>query len=167
MNVYFDTKHPAGYSGAAALRRATGLPKNQVDNFLRSHEAYTLHAPARKRFQRNYYKVSSIDDTWQADLCDMRHLAKQNDGCNYMLTVIDLLSKYAWAQPLKSKSAESVKKAFEIITRERQPRHLMTDKGKGFVNGTMKKFLRIETSTFTPPRTLISKPVSQKGLTVR
>jgi hypothetical protein len=33
------------------------------------------------------------------------NLAKQNDGFNYMLTVIDLLSKYEWAQPLKFKSA--------------------------------------------------------------
>jgi hypothetical protein len=107
-----------------------------------------VDAPARNRFQRNYHKVSTVDDTWQADLCDMRHLAKQNDGCNYKLTVIDLLSKYAWAQPLKFKSAESVKKAFEIITGERQPRHLMTDKGKEFVSATMKKFFHYKNINF-------------------
>jgi hypothetical protein len=142
MNIYFDPKNPAGFSGAANFQRVTGLPKKEIDEFLRSQEAYTLHAPVRKRFERNFYKVSSIDDTWQADLCDMRHLAKENDGNNYLLTVIDVLSKYAWVQPLKAKDAESVKKAFEIITKKRQPRHLMTDKGKEFVNAKMKNFYK-------------------------
>ena len=142
MNAYFDTKHPAGYTGVTALSNTTGLPQNEVKNFLRSHEAYTLHAPARKRFARNYYKASKVDDTWQADLCDMRHLVKDNDGYNYLLTVVDVLSKYAWAVPLKSKTAESVKNAFAEIMQERKPKNLMTDKGKEFVNAVVQKFLK-------------------------
>ncbi|KYM94042.1 hypothetical protein ALC62_15346 [Cyphomyrmex costatus] len=34
----------------------------------------------------------------------MRPYARLNKGCNYILTVIDVLSKYAWALPLKTKS---------------------------------------------------------------
>jgi hypothetical protein len=117
MNIYFDPKNPAGYSGAANFQRVTGLLKKEIDEFVRFQEACTLHAPVRKRFERKFYKVSSIYDTWQADLCDMRQFAKENDRHNYLLTVIDVLSKYAWVQPLKAKVDESVKKAFEVITK--------------------------------------------------
>jgi hypothetical protein len=140
MNTYFVPNNPAGFSGAVNFQRVTGLPKKDIYEFLRSQEAYTLHAPVRKRFERNFYKVSSKDDTWQADLCDMRHLTKENDGYNYLLTVIDVLTKYAWVQPLKTKDAHSVKTAFVVIMDKRQPRHIMTDKGKEFVNAKMKNF---------------------------
>ena len=36
-----------------------------------------------------------------------------NKGFKYILTVIDVLNKYAWAVPVKDKSAASVTKAFE------------------------------------------------------
>lgn len=139
--IYYDTKHPAGFGSAVSLAKATSYPLKTVKEWLRSQDAYTLHAPVRKKFLRNYYKVSSIDDTWQADLCDMRFLAKENEGIHYILTVIDILSKYAWAVPLKDKSAGSVKSALTSILQEsgRVPKHLMTDKGKEFVNVTLKK----------------------------
>ena len=39
----------------------------------------------------------------------------------YILTVIDVISKYAWAVLIKDKSAASVSKAFEIIISDRIP----------------------------------------------
>ncbi len=60
-----------------------------------------------------------------------------------MLNVIDVLSKYAWSVPLKDKTAESVKSAFENIikTSERTPNHLWVDEGTEFYNRVLKKFL--------------------------
>jgi hypothetical protein len=134
--IYYDTKHPAGYSGAKNLARY--FPASQVKNWLESQEPYTLHAPLRKRFQRNFYKVSKINDTFQADLCDMQKYAKENDNYKYILTVIDVFSKYAWTKPLKDKSAKSVAAAFEEILKNGTPDNLMTDSGKEFTNATMK-----------------------------
>ncbi len=36
----------------------------------------------------------------QADLVDMQEFAKENNCFKYLLTVIDRLSKYAWAIPM-------------------------------------------------------------------
>ena len=47
--------------------------------------------------------VEGIDDQWDADLMDMSYYAKQNDGYNYILMVIDIFSKYVWLRPLKRK----------------------------------------------------------------
>ena len=50
---------------------------------------------------------------WSADLVDMQAFSSFNKGFKYILTVIDVFSKYAWAVPIKDKSAASVTKAFE------------------------------------------------------
>ena len=47
--------------------------------------------------------MARIDAQWQADLADMQVLASQNDGMRYILTVIDVFSKFAWSEPVHSK----------------------------------------------------------------
>ncbi|KAL6416454.1 hypothetical protein ACFW04_013454 [Cataglyphis niger] len=53
-----------------------------------------LHAPARRNFPRRRVAVRGYDDLWQADVVEMRPYARLNKGHNYILTVIDALSKY-------------------------------------------------------------------------
>ena len=55
-----------------------------------------------------------------------------NKGFKYILRVIDVLSKYAWAAPIKGKSAAaaSVTKAFEKMISDRIPKTLRVDEGK-------------------------------------
>ncbi|KAF4529076.1 hypothetical protein B566_EDAN014451 [Ephemera danica] len=65
-------RHPSGFSGAAYLNFPT---KRQ-----QSPDAYTLHALLCKKFTRNFYKLTGIDDTWQADLCDMQNLVSDYDN---------------------------------------------------------------------------------------
>ena len=85
-----------------------------------------------------------IDDQWVADLVEMQPLKRWNRGTQYLLTVIDVFSKYAWVAPLKSKTGKAVTAALESILRRsggRRPRRLQTDKGKEFCNTTFAKML--------------------------
>lgn len=41
--------------------------------------------------------------------------AKDNNNVKYLLTVIDVFSKYGWIIPLKNKTGESIRGAFEHI----------------------------------------------------
>ena len=55
----------------------------------------------------------------------------------YLLTVIDVLSKYAWAVPIKSKSSQGMIRGLEVIRRQASPRQslrVQTDQGKEFYN---------------------------------
>ena len=71
-----------------------------------------------------------IDSQWQADLVDLQHLSRWNQGYKYLLTCIDVLSKYAWVVPLKSKTGASLVVAFESIFQEgRKTEKLRTDAG--------------------------------------
>jgi len=56
-----------------------------------------------------------INDLWQADLVEMGAFSKSNDGYQYLLTVIDTFSKYAWGEALKSKNANDVSQAMARI----------------------------------------------------
>ena len=71
----------------------------------------------------------------------MDSLSKENNGYKYILTVIDVLSKYTRVEPNKTKSAENLVKAFEKICKKgRQPGKLHTDKGTEF---TIRLFQRL------------------------
>ena len=57
--------------------------------------------------------VAGIDDTWQADLIDVKKFAKVNDDYKYILTVIDVFSKKAWAIAIKDKTGDTVLNGFK------------------------------------------------------
>ena len=47
-----------------------------------------------------------------ADLMDMQAFSKDNNGIKYLLTVIDIFSKFVWIVPLKWKTGQEVANAF-------------------------------------------------------
>lgn len=101
-----------------------------------------LHAPVRKNFPRRKVVIRGIDETWQADLVDMQKYSRMNEGFNYILTVIDNVSKYAWALPLKTKTGEELSKAFKKIFQEgRIPQKIHVDQGTEFYNASVKNLL--------------------------
>ena len=129
-----------------------GRPTTQKEivNWLAEQETYSLHKPVRRRFPRRKIFSRGIDYLWQADLVDMTHLAKHNDGHRYLLTVIDVFSKYAFATTTKKKDTKGVTEAFGKILEMsgRKPLKLQTDKGKEFVNDTFQRKLRDESIQF-------------------
>ena len=61
----------------------------------KQQDTYTLHKPVRHCFKRNRVIVGAMDEEWVEDLVIMDSLSKTNNGYNYILTVIDVLSKFA------------------------------------------------------------------------
>ena len=87
-----------------------------------------LHKPARRNYRRRKFIVRGLDETWQADLVEMQPYSRENNGYKYMLTVIDVFSKYAWAVPVKQKTGSDVTVAMESILQQgRKPKNLQTD----------------------------------------
>lgn len=142
-SVYYNPQTSGSFGGVNALRRATGAPTPNIVQWLQQQDAYTLHKPIRKKFPRRRTIVSGIDDQWQSDLIDLRSLKKYNNGYVYLLTCIDVLSKYAWVVPLKNKTGDSLVAAFEgILSDGRKPRRLQTDKGSEFRNRKFQDYLK-------------------------
>ena len=147
--LYHDPKDPGSLGGVERLARRArelGITKNReiIKEFLASERAYSYHKPVRKRFGRNKTIVAGIDSQWQADLADVKTIADENDGVNFLLTCIDVFSKFAWVIPIKDKSAKemiaALKKLFESSA-GRKPATLQTDKGTEFLNKQVQNLL--------------------------
>ena len=146
-SIYYNQKHQASYSSPVRLYEAVkdkGISLEEVKKWLSGELTYTLHRPLRKNFKRNKILVSHIDEQWEADLVDMREFASRNNGNNYILTIIDCFSKYAFVRPLKVKSGLQLTKALKDVMVHRKPSSLRTDKGKEFINDTLQKYLKTE-----------------------
>ena len=144
---YWDVSQAGSLSGLHNFYRAlrakgVKVSLNQVRKWLMSQEAYTVHRPARKKYLRNRTVAGGIDDIWQMDLVDLSKLSRFNGGIHYLITCIDVFSKYAWAIGLKNKTGDAVLKGFQQILKSgRTPNKIHTDKGKEFINSKFKKFL--------------------------
>lgn len=102
-----------------------------------------LHRPARRTYPRRKYDIRGLNETFQADLIDMKAYSSQNKGYKYILTVIDIASKFVMAKSLKSKSGKSVTEAMrKLFALGRIPKNLMVDRGLEFYNSSLKTLLK-------------------------
>jgi hypothetical protein len=142
-SIYYDPSHPAAYGSIQKLRKALpDIDSKKIAEWIANQDPITLHKPARKKFSRIKIRVLYKDQQWQADLCDMQKYSEDNDGYNYLMTVIDCFSKYAWAIPLKSKRGSEIVDGFKKIFKERKCTKLQTDRGTEFKNKPVQDFLK-------------------------
>ena len=80
--------------------------------------AKDVFSPQITKFRRQRIIPLYKDETWSADLIDKSSLSKYNNNYKFILTVIDIFTKYAWAIPLKNKSGLSITNGFKIVLSE-------------------------------------------------
>ena len=78
-----------------------------------------------------------------ADLADMQLISKSNKVIKFLLSMIDIFSKYAWVFPLKDKKGETIVNAFQKVLDKpkRKPNRIWVDKGSEFYNRSMESWL--------------------------
>ena len=141
--AWYDPENPAGYGGVSKLSKVVNQNVKKTKNWLKSQNAYTLNKPMRRRFPTRAYKTFGIDDLWQMDLMEMIPYSKINKGYKYILTCIDVFSRFARAIPIKSKSASEVNEAMKRMFANGHPDNLQTDLGKEFYNSKVKALLKL------------------------
>lgn len=143
-HIYYDPKSPGSLGGPDRLSVAAKIPRRLAEAYLESQKPYTVNRAVRHKFKRRKITSPCVDYLWQADLLTVSKLKRLNSGVSYLLTVIDVLSRYAFVRPLKKKTATEVTKAFEDIfkTSNRSPKFLQTDRGTEFDNRIFKKLLQ-------------------------
>jgi len=103
-----------------------------------------LHAPARRNFPRRYICHSLRIRRPMAGWYRRNNpYLRFSEGYHY-ITVIDVLSKYAWVVPLKNKSGSETANAIAEIIRKsgRHPKNLQTDIGKEFYNADVQRLVK-------------------------
>ena len=172
---YWDVSQPGSLSGSENFFRAlknkkVKVDKQEVHQWLMGQEAYTLHKQVRRRYKRNRVYARGIDDLWQIDLADLQIISKSNDNHRYLLTCIDVFSKYAFVVPVKNKTSEVVLNAFKniISSSGRKPNNVQSDQGTEFVNLQFKKYLNeIDTGFYQVNSELKASVVERFNRTIK
>ena len=129
------------------LEHGINIELDELKRILSKEESYTINRPAKKKFITRKVIIYNVYEQLQADLVFMDNKqgapAKENENIKYLLTVIDVLSKYAWVIPLKDKTGKSITQAFEPIIEKIKPKLLQVDKGTEFYNTYFQEMLDI------------------------
>lgn len=149
-SLYYGIDSPTAYTGKTGLWRKIkqdGKEKeiscDDLQKWLEEQYVYTLHKPYKKPTAYRKTIVSGVDSQWQADLVEMREFSDSNEGYNYLLCVIDCFSKYAWVEPMRTKTGAETSECFEkIFVKGRIPIKIQFDEGKEFYNESVKSLLK-------------------------
>ena len=94
-----------------------------------------LHKAKRKNYPRRKIIVNHIDEIFASDRVEMQKFAKLNKGYRYLLTCIDIFSKFAWVIPLKDKKGINVKNALKkYLKKESQNFYGQTEEQNFIIN---------------------------------
>ena len=106
-----------------------------------SQLADELHKPVRRRFQKCSLFAKQVDGIWTADLVDMLQYSRSNSDYKYLLTLIDVFSKYGWIIPLITKTGKEVAMAFQRLfsSTNAPPSRLWTAQGTEFYNQQVRR----------------------------
>ena len=121
----------------------TFLTKAVPKEDLKTSQAYNLYKTPIKDKGNQVPHMYGIEpnSVYQADLCYMPN----DDGYKYFLVVVDVATGKTEAEPLKERTANSVKKAFEKIFKRKilkPPKYILqTDQGTEF-RGELKTYIQ-------------------------
>ena len=101
--------------------------------------AEELHKLVTEKFKWRKVYSRFKGNIWAADLAEMESLHYKNKNVKYLLSVIDVFTRYAWVKTLKDKKGKIVLNAFIEIANEsnRKLNKLWVDQGREFYNKRM------------------------------
>ena len=143
---YFDYSNPGSFSGVSGFyKNNPEFSKEEIIENLAGNKSYTYHKKTTENFKRLKFKAEHVDHIWQVDLIDFRNLKnkKFKQWVGYIYVCVDVLSRYAWVEPIETKTSECCKKALDQIIKKsnRKPEMIYSDHGNEFM-GEYKKYLK-------------------------
>lgn len=111
------------------------VSRRQVEERLKNIELVQLTMPVENNKLVKPIVSEKPMEHFEVDLIDVSSIAKQNDGITFLMTVIDTHSKFAFVEPLKNKTSQSIAYTLQsILCREGSPSVISSDNGSEFVN---------------------------------
>lgn len=147
--IYTNIGSPGGYGGLERLlkeaqKQNPKINNNDVQKFLEKNRTYSLFKERRLNFDRSKIIPAGFLTDLHVDLGDFQSLSKNNDGYNYLLVSVDVLSRRVFTVPVKSKRNQDMVNAFEKIFEEMPylPQQIFSDRGMEFESKEMKKYFK-------------------------
>ncbi len=136
-DIYYDPG--AGFQSAERLYQKAKDDGLDVSRRI-VKDTYTRHKPIvrKHKFQRMF--VKDLADQIQMDLVDMGKYKNQNKGYYWILTAVEILSRYAFTIPVYRKDTRNMTKAVDDLLEEfkerfgKYPNVAQFDEEKEFYN---------------------------------
>ena len=87
------TKGPEAYGSVSNLQKVSSLSRVKVEFFIQSKNSHTKYRQYRRRFPRLKVIAYDINEIWSIDLAYVDKLTKYNNGVEYILVAVDVLSR--------------------------------------------------------------------------
>ncbi len=142
-DIYYDPS--TGFQSAERLYQKAkddglSVSRRIVKEWLKTQDTYTRHKPIvrKHKFQRTF--VKDLADQIQMDLVDMGKYKNQNKGYYWILTAVEILSRYVFTIPVYRKDTKNMTKAVGDLLEEfkerfrKYPNVAQFDEGKEFYN---------------------------------
>ena len=123
------------------LVKNRGITMKQVKEFIQKQEAQQLF---QKPKAVNYFPIFADhrNEIFQVDLMDVSNLAGANKHVKYLLTCIDVYSRFAFVIPMTNKESSTVTKAMKEVLKEVTPEVITTDIGSEYISHGFEELLK-------------------------
>ena len=150
-DIYYNPR--TGYQSMERLYQKAkedglNVSRRVVRDWLRTQDTYTRYKPIvrKHKFQRTF--VKDLADQVQMDLIDMGKYKNQNKGYYWILTAVEILSRFAFVIPVYRKDTKNMTAAVGKLLEEfkerfeQYPKTVQFDEGKEFYNVGVKNLLK-------------------------
>ena len=152
-DIYYDSSE--GYQSAERLYRKAkekglNVSRRMVREWLKTQDTYTRYKPVVRKHKYRKTFVKNLADQMQMDLVDMGKYGNKNKGYRWILTAIEILSRFAFTIPVYRKDAKNMTKAVDLLLENFKRRFgkypianvVQFDEGKEFYNVGVRNLLK-------------------------
>ena len=145
-SIYFNPKNPASFSGLEKvwkLIKSEGVvTKKQLKAWLLEQDTYTAYYPVKRKFKRPRTISPGVNVYWGSDVAYMLPFTEHNDDYGYFAVFIDIFSRYAYAEPMKTLRGKEMVDVMERVFVNESPQFLYTDSGSEYTNKLVQAYLK-------------------------
>ena len=105
----------AGGKAIKQLHKITSILKKYIKSWLAKQVLWQVHITPPKDIHHPHYDVTKPNEQHQFDLLYMPHNLFERNTYKYILTGIDVASRYKFARPLRTKKSSEVVFVLEAI----------------------------------------------------
>ena len=121
QKVYYNQK--TGFQGAEKLYNKANkidprIDREEAKKFIKQQEIYQLNKEVHRKKENLKTFVGHIAEQIQIDLIDMKKYSKHNEGYNWIITMIDIFTRYAFTIAVKSKWGKDVLNGFVKLMKQ-------------------------------------------------
>lgn len=149
--IYYDPSSGGGFTSPSKLLHEVkrrnyyrNVGMRRIQTYLNNQTTYTLYKPAKNKFPTPAVHVKKINEQFDIDLMDVSKDASENDGTRFLLSMIDVLSKFGYVIPLKTKETAEVARAAETVFNRVVPDRLCSDRGHEFSGRAFQDMIKLK-----------------------